>query len=151
MTLSATSTHLLITSRAADSTTFPGSPFQCLTTLSMNKFFQAKPFLAQLVTAGGSSCEMCWVTTYAEPALCGTQPTSAVCRREWHCVPLLPLWVVKPKATTATNSVEPSKQDSGKYSMLESKPLLFFSFPFSHLFAFLCDMFVTVFKILGTK
>lgn len=151
MTFSATSTHLLNASRDGDSTTFPGSPFQCFTTLSMNKFFQAKPLLAQLVTAEGSSCEMCRVTMYAEPAVCGTQPMSAVRRWGWHRVLLLPLWVVKPKATTATNSVEPSKQDSGKYSMLDSKPLLFFSFPFSHLFVFLCDMFVTVFKILGTR
>jgi len=39
MSLSTTSERVLNTSRDGDSTTSRGSPFQCLTTLSVKKFF----------------------------------------------------------------------------------------------------------------
>jgi len=39
MSLSTTSKRFLNTSRDGDSTTFLGSPFQCLTTLSVKKLF----------------------------------------------------------------------------------------------------------------
>ncbi|KAK4811306.1 hypothetical protein QYF61_023358 [Mycteria americana] len=51
MSQSATSTRLLNTSRDGDSTTSLGSLFQCLTTLSVKKFFpniHSKPLLTQL-------------------------------------------------------------------------------------------------------
>jgi len=62
MSQSATSTRFLNTSRDGDSTTSLGSLFQCLTTLSVKKFFpniQSKPTLMQLEVIAS-----CPITSY---------------------------------------------------------------------------------------
>ena len=74
MSLSATSTHLLNTSRDGDSTTSLGSLFQCLTTLSGEEIFpntQSKPPLVQL-EAISSRPIACYLGRETDPHLATT-------------------------------------------------------------------------------
>jgi len=75
MSLSTASKRFLNTSRDGDSTPSLGSLFQCLTTLSVRKFFpdiQPKPPLAQLEAISFKFCPLSFSSTH----VCAALPTT---------------------------------------------------------------------------